>query len=306
MKKIDLSIIIVSYNTKDLTVTCIESVFDHVKDISYEIIVVDNASVDDSVVHMQKLKLKNQNYSAKLKIIANKHNDGFSKANNIGVKISSGRYVLFLNSDTIVPEKTLEHIVKFMDEHADAGAATCFVRMANGELDDAAHRGFPTPLNALFHFSGLAKFFPKSMFFNGYHYGWKDLDKTHEIDALAGAFMIVRREAGEQVKWWDEDYFFYGEDIDFCYMLKEYGWKIYFVPEVEILHLKGASSGIKKESQQISKASLETKRWVTNQRFDAMKTFYKKHYREKYPGFLTGIIFAFIDLKKRNTLRKLN
>jgi hypothetical protein len=305
MKKIDLSIIIVSFNTKDLTIACIDSIFKNVKGITYEVMVVDNASLDDSVVQIQKLTLRLRS-GQELKIIQNKKNEGFSRANNIGVKSSSGRYVLFLNSDTVVPEKTLEYMVEFMDEHADAGAATCFVRMANGELDDAAHRGFPTPLNALFHFSGFSRIFPKSMFFNGYHYGWKDLDKTHEIDALAGAFMLVRREAGEQAQWWDEDYFFYGEDIDFCYMLKEYGWKIYFVPQVEILHLKGASSGIKKESQQITKASLETKRWVTNQRFDAMKTFYKKHYIERYPGFLMRIIFSVIDLKKWNTLRKLN
>jgi len=261
---------------------------------------------------IQKLKGKDQNYNSrpkddqtlaeKLKIIVNKKNEGFSRANNIGVKESSGRYVLFLNSDTVVPEKTVEYMVNFMDSHNDAGAATCFVRMANGQLDDAAHRGFPTPWNALCHFSGLSRIFPQSMFFNGYHLAWKDLKKMHEIDALAGAFMIVRREAGEQVGWWDEDYFFYGEDLDFCYMLKENGWKIYFVPEVEILHLKGASSGIKKESQQISKASLETKRWVTNQRFNAMKTFYKKHYVNKYPYFLTSLVMRAIDLKLKKTL----
>jgi len=144
------------------------------------------------------------------------------------------------------------------------------------------------------------------MLFNGYHMAWKDLSKTHEIDALAGAFMIVRREAGEKVQWWDEDYFFYGEDIDFCYMLKENGWKIYFVPEVEIIHLKGASSGIRKESQKTSTASLETKHWVTNQRFNAMKTFYKKHYTTRYPGFLTSIVMVAIDLKMRRTLSSLS
>ncbi|MBI2443236.1 MAG: glycosyltransferase family 2 protein, partial [Candidatus Levybacteria bacterium] len=289
MKNIDLSIIIVSFNTAGLTVACLRSLFEYVKDLSFEVIVVDNNSKDDSIEKIQNAKFKMQNYNSKVKIIANKENVGFSRANNIGIKKSSGRYVLFLNSDTVVPEKTLEVMVRFMDEHRDAGAATCFVRMANDELDDAAHRGFPTPWNAICHFSGLSKVFPHSMLFNGYHMAWKDLHKTHEIDALAGAFMIVRREAGEQAGWWDEDYFFYGEDIDFCYVLKEKGWKIYFVPEVEILHYKGASGGIKKESEKITTASLETKRWVTNQRFNAMKTFYKKHYVGKYPRFLTGL-----------------
>ncbi|MDP3941732.1 MAG: glycosyltransferase family 2 protein [bacterium] len=295
MKKIDLSIIIVSFNTEDLTLACLRSLYEHISGITFEVIVVDNASKDDSVKRMQQ-------YNSKVNVIANKENVGFSKANNIGIKESSGRYILFLNSDTVVPEKTLQYMVEFMDNQQRAGAATCFVRMANGQLDDAAHRGFPTPWNALCHFSGLSKVFPNSMFFNGYHLAWKDVMKTHEIDALAGAFMIVRREAGEQVGWWDEDYFFYGEDIDFCYMLKQNGWKIYFVPDVEILHLKGASSGIKKESQQISKANIETKKWVTNQRFTAMKTFYKKHYTDKYPSLIMSLVFYAIDQKLRRTL----
>lgn len=306
MKNIDLSIIIVSFNTAELTVECLQSVYEHVQELSFEVIVVDNKSKDESLEAMEAFKKTLGKRSESLLIIANNENSGFSRANNIGIKKSSGKYVLFLNSDTVVPEKTIEYMVRFMDEHERAGAATCFVRMANGKLDDAAHRGFPTPWNALCHFSGLSKLFPRSMFFNGYHMAWRDLRKTHEIDALAGAFMIVRRGAGEQVKWWDEDYFFYGEDIDFCYMLKEKGWKIYFVPEVEILHLKGASSGIRKESQNTTRASLETKRWVTNQRFDAMKTFYQKHYQGKYPGFLTAFVMMAIDLKLKMTLRSLS
>ncbi len=297
MAKVELSIIIISFNTKDLTAACIDSIIKHPRGISYEIIVVDNASKDDSVDVLRKLKNNN------LKIVANKENLGFSRANNIGIKQSSGRYVLFLNSDTVIPEKTFEYMVKFMDEQKDAGAATCFVRMPNGKLDDAAHRGFPTPWNALSHFSGLSKVFPDSLFFNGYHMAWKDLDKAHEIDALAGAFMIVRREAGEQAGWWDEDYFFYGEDIDFCYMLKEKGWKIYFVPDVEILHYKGVSGGIKKESQTITTANQETKRWVTNQRFDAMKIFYRKHYLKKYPSLITKLIMVAVDMKRFLSLR---
>ncbi len=301
MKKIDLSIIIVSFNTRDLTIQCIESIFNHVEHISFEVIVVDNASKDDSEKQISNFKFPVSNF----KLIANKENVGFSRANNIGVKHSSGRYVLFLNSDTVVPEKTIEYMVEFMDRHEKAGAATCFVRMPNGLLDDAAHRGFPTPWNAFCHFSGLSKAFPHSEFFNGYHMAWKDLGKIHEIDALAGAFMIVRREAGEAVGWWDEDYFFYGEDLDFCYMLKEKGWKVYFVPEVEILHYKGASGGIKKESQKVTTASIETKRWVTNQRFNAMKTFYKKHYMKKYPFWLTWILLQTVELKRKMTLSSL-
>lgn len=306
MKKIDLSIIVVSFNTSRLTVACLQSIFAHSGGISFEVIVVDNNSKDNSLQEIEKLKKSLGSKGGLITLIANKENSGFSRANNIGIKKSSGRYVLFLNSDTVVPEETLPHMVAFMDTRPDAGAATCFVRLVSGQLDDAAHRGFPTPWNALCHFSGLSKLFPHSMLFNGYHMAWRDLTKIHEIDALAGAFMIVRREAGEQVGWWDEDYFFYGEDIDFCYMLRQKNWRIYFIPEVEILHLKGASSGIKKDSQDVTTASLETKRWVTNQRFNAMKTFYKKHYMALYPAFLTWVVLKAIDLKMKKTLGSLS
>ncbi len=306
MKNLDLSIIIVSFNTADLTVACLKSVYENTSDISFEVIVVDNLSKDTSLDAMEHFKKNLGADSGTLTIIANKENSGFSRANNIGIKKSKGRYVLFLNSDTVVPKDTLSAMVKFMDTQGDAGAATCFVRLADGTLDDAAHRGFPTPWNALCHFSGLSKLFPKTMLFNGYHMAWQSLGKIHEIDALAGAFMIVRREAGEEAMWWDEDYFFYGEDIDFCYMLKKHDWKIYFVPTVEILHLKGASSGIRKESKDTSTATLETKRWVTKQRFGAMKTFYKKHYVGKYPAFLTGLVMLAIDLKMKKTLVSLS
>src|SRR5688572_1203216 len=133
MKRIDLSIIIVSYNTKDLTVECIQSVFDNVKTINFEIIVVDNASADKSVS-----EIKTRFPSVKLHALT--ENLGFSKANNKGIELAKGRYVLFLNSDTVVYPGALEYMVEFMDKHEKAGAATCFLKMPNGKLDDAAHR----------------------------------------------------------------------------------------------------------------------------------------------------------------------
>lgn len=296
--KVDLSIIIVSFNTKDITIDCINSVIKTVKKISYEIIVVDNNSQDDSVESIQNLKFKIQNDNSKFKIIKNNKNEGFSKANNMGVKNARGRYVLFLNSDTVVYENTLDSVIEFMDNHEKVGAVTCYVEMPDGKLDDAAHRGFPTPFRALSHFSGLSKLFPRSKLFSGYSLGWMDLSKTHEIEALAGAFMLVRREAGEEIGWWDEDFFWYGEDLDFCYRLKEKGWKIYFVPHYKILHLKGVSGGIKKVSENISKATHDTKKKATRARFEAMRIFYKKHYINKYPKVVTALVFSGIGLKE--------
>ena len=298
MSKTDVSIIIVSFNTRDLTIECIRSVVRTIKKSSYEVIVVDNNSEDDSVKEIKSLKLKVQNFSSKFKVIENKENVGFSAANNTGVKEAGGKYVLFLNSDTVVYENTIDGMVEFMDRNKDAGAATCFVRLPNGKLDDAAHRGFPTPLRALSHFSGSSKIFKKSKIFAGYSLGHLDLNKTHEIDALAGAFMLVKREAGEQVGWWDEDFFWYGDDLDFCYRLKEKQWKIYFVPEFEILHYKGASGGIKKHSKLISTANSETRKRAHEARFAAMKIFYDKHYKHKYPKIVRNLVLSGISLKK--------
>ena len=238
-------------------------------------------------------------------VIENRKNLGFSKANNAGVEKSKGRYVLFLNPDTVIYKDSLFGMVKFMDEHKEAGAATCKLLMPGGRLDDAAHRGFPNPWNSLFYFSGLSKLFPSSKLFGGYNLGFLDLSKTHEIDACAGAFMIVRREAGEKIGWWDEDYFFYGEDLEFCFRLKEEGWKIYFVPTISVLHYKGVSAGIKKVSEKITTANLETKKRVTNWRFNAMKIFYRKHYQNKYPPPLTWLVMGGINLKHWMTLRSI-
>lgn len=298
----DLSIVIVNYNSKDFVLRCIKSIkINFAKELEnneFEIIVVDNASSDNSKSVLEKEK--------EITFIYNSKNLGFSKANNVGIKKSSGRYVLFLNPDTIVYKDTLKKMIDFMDEHKKVGAATCKVVMKNEEIDDATHRGFPTPWNSLMFFIGFSRLFPKSRIFNGYHMGWLDMDKTHEIDALAGAFMMVRRTAGEKVGWWDEDYFFYGEDLDFCYMLKQNGWKIYYVADVSIFHHKGVSGGIKKVSEKITTANKQTKLRVTKWRYKAMEIFYDKHYKDKYPFFVTHLIKLAIKLKLWKSLREIN
>lgn len=295
---LDLSIIIVNYNTKGFIRNCLISILSSIDiKISYEIIVVDNASTDGSPSEILKIKNKISN----MQIILNTKNVGFSKANNQGIKISQkSRYILFLNPDTIIQQKnTIEELIKFMDIHKDAGAATCKIVMPNGEIDDASHRGFPTPWNAFCHFLGLSRMFPKSRIFTGYNLGWMDLSKTHEINALCGAFMLVRREAGIDARWWDEDYFFYGEDIDFCYGLKQKGWKIYYVPTVSVVHYKGVSGGIKSVSKEITTASEETKKLATKHRFDAMRIFYNKHYKQKYPSIINFLVEKGIWIREK-------
>ena len=289
----DLSIIIVNYNAKEFLKKCIISIMKNVKNVSYEIIVIDNNSSDNSPEMVRK-------EFPQIKIIANKENVGFSKANNQGIKISENcKYILFLNPDTVMQLQTIEKMINFMDTHKDAGAATCKLIMPNGKIDDATHRGFPTPWNDFSHFSSLEKLFPKNRLFAGYSLGWMDFKKTHEIDVLAGAFMLVRIIAGEDVGWWDEDYFFYGEDIDFCYMLKNKGWKIYYVPDVFVTHYKGVSGGIKAVSKEITTATIETKKRATKCRFNAMRIFYNKHYRQKYPWIINSLVDIGISVREK-------
>ena len=272
-----LSIIIVHFNTPGLLEQCLNSLIEKRLPGDWEVIVVDNAST----IFKQY---------ANVQIIKNKENLGFSKANNIGIQKSSGQYVLLLNPDTVVSQRAIRRVIDYTDQHTDGGVATCRVELSGGELDDACHRGFPTPWNAFCHFSGIASLFPHSTIFNGYHLGYQNMHKIHEIDACAGAFMLIRRSAGEEVNWLDEEYFWYGEDIDICYRLKQKAWKVLYIPDVKIVHYKGMASGIKKQTAGISKADEFTKAGAQKARFDAMRIFYRKHYLHQYPRGITFIV----------------
>jgi hypothetical protein len=191
-------------------------------------------------------------------------------------------------------------VIGFMEKHPQAGAASCYLRLFNGEIDEACHRGFPTPWRAFCYFSGLAKIFPRSRFFSGYTLGYlRDSPKPHEIDSCSGSFLLVRRKVGEQVGWWDEDYFWYGEDLDFCFRIKKAGWKIYFIPQVKIIHYRGVTSGIKKHSQGLSKASKKTRLRAALASTEAMRIFYRKHYSLKYPSFFRRMIFLAIGVLEK-------
>lgn len=308
MNKVDLSIIILNYNTKQITLEAIASIEkNYLKEVTsgnFEVIVTDNDSPDNSLEAFKEYKKKTKIRS--FHVVDNGGNIGFAAGNNKGLPFAKGRYVLFLNPDTIVYPKTLTRMIAFMDSHPEAGAATCKVEIPSGGIDEASHRGFPTPWNAFTHFSGLEKMFPHSRLFAGYTRGWEDLTKIHTIPAGVGAFLFVRREVGEKVGWWDEDYFFYGEDIQFCYDIWKAGYKIYYVPDIKILHYGGVSSGIKKQSQNITTANVETKRKVQNWRFDAMRIFFKKNYSHTYPWFINWLVDRGINYLHQKNLPKLS
>lgn len=299
-KKIDLSIIILNYNTKDLLRQCLQSIYaSNHQPYILEIIVVDNASNDSSSKMVKK-------EFPLAKLVVNQKNLGFAAGNNVGIKKSSGRYVLLLNPDTIAQSDTLKTMIDFMDRHPKTGAASCRVELANGKLDHACHRGFPTPWNALAYFSGLAKIFPKAKFFTGYTLNHLPLSKNHEVDSVCGAFLMVRREAGKEIDWLDEDYFWYGEDLDFCYRLKQKGWQVMFIPQTKIIHYKGAASGVKKHSQKMATATKATKIRSIKASTEVMRIFFKKHYQKKYPRPIYWLVMRAVDLLEKISLLRLS
>lgn len=302
MVKVDLSIIILNYNTKDFLIRCLQSIKEaDLVGIEIEIIVVDNASTDKSVEEIRNSKYEIRN----LKIIQNKQNLGFSRGNNVGVRYAKGRYVLFLNPDTMVSKDSLKVAYEYMEEHPDVGVSGVRLELADGTLDDACHRGFPTPWNSLTHFFGLEKAFPKSRIFARYSLGWLiDSKEPHEVDSISGAFFFVRREAARQVAWWDEDFFWYGEDLDFCYRLKLKGWKIIYIPSIKVLHFRGVSSGIKAHSRRISTADSKTRQRAAAASVEAMRIFYRKHYINKYPFFVNFLVFAGMGILEKWRVRR--
>lgn len=231
-----LSVIIVNYNVKNFLQQLLQSLFKSVVRFGFEIIVVDNNSVDGSVAMLEN------NYKDKIKLIVNKDNLGFSKANNIGIKASEGSYILLLNPDTLVMEDTLQKMVDFMDLHPNAGAVGVKMLDGEGKYLPESKRGLPTPKTALYKMLGLSKIFPKSKKFGQYHLGFLSKEETHEVDVLSGACMMISKNVLEQVGLLDEDYFMYGEDIDLSYQIKKAGYKNYYFPETNIIHFKGEST----------------------------------------------------------------
>lgn len=275
--KMDVSIVIVNFNTKQLTIDAIHSVFQSKTNFSYEIILVDNNSSDGSIATFHQ-EFPN------ITIIENKENVGFAKANNQAIRIANGRYILLLNSDTIVQKDTLQVMLNFMENHPKVGASGCKVVLPDGLLDKACRRGFPTPQASFYHFSGLAKLFPDNPRFNQYQLGHLDSGKDYSVDCLVGAFMLLRREVIEQVGLLDEEFFMYGEDIDWCYRIKEAGWDNYYYPYTSIIHYKGASS-----RRKAFKIIYEFHR--------AMILFHRKHFAKNYPFFVNWIIYFAVALK---------
>lgn len=293
-KRIELSIIIVNYNTRNLLRQCLNALIvnyeSRIMNNEYGITVVDNGSTDGSP------DLAKKDFPD-VKLITNLQNLGFAKANNLALREACGEFILLLNSDTVVGKDTLPVMVEFMEENPRVGVATCRVELPDGKLDLACHRGFPTPWASFTYFLGLEKLFPKSRIFGQYHQTFKDLNTIHEIDSPTGAFYLVRRLVADEVGMLDEDYFMYGEDLDWSYRIKKAGWKIMYVSDVKITHFKKQSGR--------ENVDEEVKKQATKHFYETMKLFYQKHYKNKYPFFVNWLINWSINFKLWLSLREI-
>jgi len=272
-----VSVIIVNYNVRDFILHALQSIKKALKNLDHEIIVVDNASVDGSPEF-----IKSQ--FPDVILIENEKNVGFAAANNIALKQAKGEYLVLINPDTLVQEDTFTSLMNFMKTHPDAGAATCKILNPDGSFSLDSRHSIPSPSTAIWKILGLSKIFPKNKIFGQYNLTYLDPDDTYPVDAISGSFMFIRREAFLDTGLLDEDFFMYCEDIDYCHRLNNTGWKIYYVPESNIIHYKGEST---------KKDNID---YVIN--FNkSLYLYFKKHFQSKYLGVFKWFILAGVSLR---------
>jgi len=230
----DVSIIIVNWNTRDILHSCLQSIYERTGGIEFEVIVIDNGSSDNSVQMVKQL-------FPQVVLIKNSENKGFAAANNQGIAIAKGRYTLLLNSDTVILNNAIGKTISFADAHPEAAVIGCLVLNKDRSLQPTCFM-FPSLLNKVLFVSYLYKFFPKSNFFGRERMTWWDRSDVREVDVVTGCFMLVRREAIEQVGLMDEQFFMYGEETDWSYRFMKAGWKNMFYPGAQIIHYGNVSA----------------------------------------------------------------
>jgi GT2 family glycosyltransferase len=293
--ELDLAVVILNYNTVDLLRECLRSVYASVPQVApppgpalrMQVCVVDNGSSDGSAAMVRA------EYKA-AHLIVNRTNLGYSAGNNRGLRWfgfgsdepgtgALPRFVLLLNPDTVLPPMTLAAMVRFLEEHPQVGVAGPRVRRPDGSLDKACRRSFPTPQVSFYRMIGLSRLFRHSRRFNAYNLEYLAEDAVHPVDAVVGAFMLLRREAIEQAGLLDEAFFMYGEDLDWAKRIKDAGWQVWYNGQVEITHVKEAAS------RQSSKSRIDF--------YEAMWIFYRKHYRHETAWWLDRAIKLAIMVK---------
>lgn len=277
-----LSIVIVNYNTPELTGRAIDSVIRHAGDAAYEIIVVNNG---DHANHFQ-------DSLSRVRTMATE-NKGFGHACNEGANLAQGEILLFLNPDTLVHEGTLDACVRFFQSQTDVGALGVRTLREDGAFDHGCKRGFPTPWASLCYFSRLDRLFPKSRVFGAYRQTFVAEDTVCDVDSVSGSSLLTPRSAFDAVGGFDEAFFMYGEDLDLCYRIKQAGYRVVYFGLASITHLKG-QSGLQTRSAA-----------VTGYFYDAMALFYEKHYESRYSVLTTFLVTQAIRIKRKRAMHKL-
>jgi GT2 family glycosyltransferase len=269
-----LSVIIVNYNVKHFLEQCLCSVQKAMAGLQAEVMVIDNASSDNSIAYLEPR-------FPGIHFIANQSNLGFAKACNQGIALAKGKYVLFLNPDTIIPEDGFRKCLSFLESHAGAGALGVKMLDGKGRFLKESKRAFPSPLTSMFKLFGLSRLFPRSGIFSKYHLGHLNENENHEVDVLAGAFMMIKKEVLDKTGGFDEIFFMYGEDVDLSYRVQKAGYTNYYFAEASIIHFKGEST---------RKGSMNYVKMFYN----AMSIFVRKHYGGRKAGIFNFLIHVAI------------
>lgn len=272
----DLSIIVVHFNTEALTRACLESILRERNDLAVEVFLVDNGSSDGSGGRLAAA-------CPWLHFLRLDRGIGFGEANNIAARQARGRLLLFLNSDTEVQNDALRQVAAFLDAEPQAALAGCRLLKSDGSLDSACRRSFPTPSVSLWKLLGFNRLFPRSRRFAAYDLRYMPEEERYQVDSLVGAFLMARREALPPGPF-DEDFFFYGEDIDLCYRVKQRGGEVWYLGDVAMLHRKGGTTNKRAP-------------WVIFHFHDSMRIFYNKHYRRHYSWATTTLVHLGIYLR---------
>lgn len=266
-----LSVVILTHNVREVLRRCLESVFASEAPFAFEVIVVDSG--DDG-----SAALVRETYPAAV-VVEAPENPGYAAANNLGLRRARGAYCLLLNPDTVVPADAFALAVAALEADPGVGVLGAKLVLGNGGLDLACRRSFPTPKNALYHFLRLPRLFPRHPIFGAYNLTYLDPDDEYDVDSVAGAFLLVRRDVLDQVGLLDETYWMYGEDLDLCWRVRRAGWRTRYLPRVRVLHLKGQSSKAR---------SLR----CTYEFFRAMYVFYWKHYAPGASAIKNAVVTA--------------
>ncbi len=280
MKKPELSVVILNYNTKELLKDCLNSIKKYMNEVPMEVIVSDNSSTDGSV------EMIKTNFSW-VQLIEGP-NDGFSKGNNRARDFVNGDMILFLNPDTVVHKNVFQKTVKYLNEHKDVGALTCKLVLPNGQMDKDTRRRFPTPRIS----------FSKLILGHTKDYWYEDISEnvTHEVEAIQGAFFLSRKKILDEVGWFDPMYFFDGEDVDLSYQIHKLGYKLVYYPEITVTHLKGVTKG--KVEKWKHKTTQENKRKLRLAGVDSMERFYRKNLWNSYPVWFSYFVIFGINIYK--------